>query len=136
MSVSIETSGILEYAREAVDFALEAGATQAEATVSVSDRFSTEARDRTITKLEQSTGKSIHVRVFAGGRKATLVTSAFERGQLREAIAAAVAQARHVADDEFAGLPQPPSRHPLDQSDLELFSDEVAQRDPQIKIDE
>jgi len=136
MSVSIETSSILDFARESVDLALEAGATQADATVSVSDRFSTEARDRTITKLEQSTGKSMHVRVFAGGRKATLVTSDFDRAKLRDAIAAVVAQARHVADDEFAGLPQPPSQHPLDQRDFELFSDDVAQRDPQIKIEE
>lgn len=136
MSVNIEASDILDFARDSVDLALGAGASQAEATISVSDRFSTEARERTITKLEQSTGKSLHVRVFVGGKKATLVTSDFDLSTLRDAVAAAVAQARHVADDEFAGLPQFAPRDPMQQRDLELYSDEVAQRDPQIKIDE
>ncbi|MBV9271218.1 MAG: TldD/PmbA family protein [Candidatus Eremiobacteraeota bacterium] len=136
MSVSIDASAILGHANEAVELALQAGASQAEASVSISDRFSTEARDRTITKLEQSTGKSMHVRVFLGGRKATLVTSDFHRDKLRDAIAASVTQARHVAEDEFAGLPDGISDGSLDQRDLELFSDDVARRDPQLKIEE
>ncbi len=111
-----------------------AGASQAEATLSISDRFSTEARDRAVTKLEQSTGRSLHMRVFVDGRKATLATSDFDRGQLRNAIAEAVAQARHVAHDPFALLPEPGSVN--GQPDLDLYSSTVAERDAQDKIDE
>lgn len=136
MSISLQPSSVLSYAADAVQMALDAGASQAEATMSVSDRFSTEARDRTITKLEQSTGKSLHVRVFAGGRKATLVTSDFEPESLKRAIATTVAQARHVGDDKFAGLPELHERDAMESRDLDLFSDEVAGRQPQEKIDE
>lgn len=135
----IELSGTehaLEYGKWAVDAALGAGATQAEATISINDRFSTEARDRTITKLEQSTGRALHLRVFVDGRKATLATSDFERTNLQNAIADAVAQARHVASDPYATLPDIIDR-PLGQDrDLDLYSEDVAQREAQIKVDE
>lgn len=130
------TTEALEYAQSAVDAALRAGATQAEATISINDRFSTEARDRAVTKLEQSTGRSLHVRVFVDGRKATLATSDFELAHLEEAVAAAVLQARHVASDPYAVLPEASGRDAGEHRDLELFSDDVAQREAQTKIDE
>ena len=129
-----DTTQAIEYAQVAVDAALRAGATQAEATVSINDRFSTEARDRAVTKLEQSTGRSLHLRVFVDGRKATLATSDFDRAHLDEAIGAAVSQARHVAQDPYAALPEAPAAG--HDGDLELFSQDVAQRDAQAKIDE
>ncbi|MGZ3519454.1 MAG: TldD/PmbA family protein [Vulcanimicrobiaceae bacterium] len=136
MSSSMDAAGAVAFARDAVDIAIAAGATQAEATLSVSDRFSTEARDKTITKLEQSTAKTLHVRIFVEGRKAALGSSDFDREHLRQAIRAAVEQARHVAYDEFAGLPELPEGVSLDRADLELYSEEVAERDAQSKIEE
>ncbi|MGH8165213.1 MAG: TldD/PmbA family protein, partial [Rhodanobacteraceae bacterium] len=129
-------SDALTCGRDAVDAAVAAGATQAEATVTIGDRFSVEARDRTITKLEQSRASSLHVRVFVDGRKATLATTDFDRGRVRVAIGAAVAQARHVADDTFGGLPSASRHDPLEESDLELYSQDVVGRDAQSKIDE
>lgn len=136
MSADMDVTQALEYAQLAVETARSAGASQAEATLSVADRFSTEARDRAVTKLEQSTGRSLHVRVFVDGRKATLATSDFQRENLRGAIEAAVAQARHVASDPFALLPDAVQRDPMDEADLDLFSADVASRDAQLKIDE
>jgi PmbA protein len=135
MSDNVNVTQTLEYAWAAVDRALRAGASQAEATLSIGDRFSTEARDRAITKLEQSTGRSLHMRVFVDGRKASLSTSDFDREHLNEAIASAVAQARHVAQDPFALLPERADQ--FDETpDLHLFSEDVARRDAQLKIDE
>ena len=125
----------LDHAQFAVDAAMRAGATQAEATVSVNDRFSAEAREKTITKLEQSTGRSLHVRVFVDGRKATLATSDFERGALASAIEIAVSQARHVAFDPYAMLPDAPASGNA-HGDLALFSEDVSSRDAQTKINE
>ena len=125
----------LDYARNAVEEALRAGASQAEATLSVSDRFSTEARDRAVTKLEQSTSRTLHMRVFVDGRKASLSTSDFDTSHLREAIASAVAQARHVATDAFALLPEL-SKNGNGRRDLELYRADVVRRDAQEKIDE
>ncbi|MDP9111065.1 MAG: TldD/PmbA family protein [Candidatus Eremiobacteraeota bacterium] len=114
--------------------ALKAGASEAEATLSVSDRFSVEARDRSVTKLEQATSKSLHVRVFAEGRKAALFTSDFDPGALQAALEQVVAQARHVAHDPLAGLCD--TGAPLIAEDLELFGDDVAGRDARSKVDE
>lgn len=135
MSANASVRQALEFAQAAVDSALRAGASQAEATLSISDRFSTEARDRAVTKLEQSTGRSLHMRVFVDGRKATLQSSDFDRNNLERTISAAVAQARHVASDPFALLPDISDGKPGD-ADFDLYSDDVAERDAQQKIDE
>ena len=135
----IELSGTeqaVEYGQWAVDAALRAGATQAEAILSINERFATEARDRTITKLEQSTGRNLHLRVFVDGRKATLATSEFQRENLESAIADAVAQARHVAPDPYAALPELRQRSAGEDRDLDLYSEDVAGRDAQTKVDE
>ncbi|HEY8313581.1 MAG TPA: TldD/PmbA family protein [Candidatus Baltobacteraceae bacterium] len=132
----MDAASAVAFARDAVDSALAAGASQAEATFSVSDRFSTEARDSTITKLERSTGKSLQVRLFVDGRRGSLGTSDFEREHLRAAIADTIAAARHVAHDEFAGLPESAGRDMADQSDLELYSEEIVERDTESKIAE
>jgi PmbA protein len=129
---SMDGTQALEYAHEAVAQALRLGASQAEATLSISDRFSTEARGQAITKLEQSIGRALHMRVFVDGRKATLATSDFERAHVSDAIASVVAQARHVAHDPFALLPE--NGHAHDRPDLRLFSNDVVDRDAQRKI--
>ena len=129
-------SDALAFAQKAVDIALDAGATQAEASISVGDRFSCEARDATITKLEQSTGRSLQMRIFAGGRKSGLTVSDFDLKALRATIETAVAQARHVADDPYAALPDRREDESGAHADLELFAQDVPARDPQAKVDE
>lgn len=129
----MDSDAALGIVQSAVRDALEAGASQAEAALAVSDRFSVEARDRSVTKLEQATSKSLHVRVFVAGRKAALSTSDFEPAELRAAVEQVVAQAHHVAHDPLAGLPE---AMPSSQEDLELFARDVATRDARVKVEE
>jgi PmbA protein len=136
MSVDPELAAGMEIAGAALDAARRAGATQAEVSIAISDRFSTEARDRAVTKLEQSTGRSLHVRVFVDGRKATLSTSDFDSESLERTIASAVAQARHVAADPLAALPDPEEHGSLDEVALDLLGEDVMLREAQAKIDE
>jgi PmbA protein len=136
MSAEMSAAEALEYAQAAVKAAQRAGATQSEATLGISRKFSVEARDRAVTKLEQSTARSLHLRVFVDGRKASLATSDFDRARLEEAIAAAVAQARHVEQDPYAALPDETPRDPHDHNDLDLYSEDVVERQAQTKIDE
>ncbi len=124
----------VELAADVVARAVKAGATQAEATLSISERFNAEARGDTITKLEQSTGKSLALRVFVGERKATLHTSDLQAKSLGLLIARTVAGAAYVARDRYAGLP--PASQPKNGSNLEIFAADVATRDAQSKIDE
>ncbi|MBV8245124.1 MAG: TldD/PmbA family protein [Candidatus Eremiobacteraeota bacterium] len=126
---------LIEIARGAVDDAIMAGASECDVNVSQSERFSAEARDKTITKLEQSTAKSLTLRVFVSARKATLTTSDFERDGLRTAIERVVEAARHVAKDEHNGLPDELGLGAQAES-LRLFWSDVAERAPEAKLDD
>jgi PmbA protein len=123
----------LELAAEAAALAAACGAHAAEATVSIARRFHAEAREDVVSKLEQSTAKSLHVRVFVDGRKASLATSDFSRDGLREALRRTIDQAAHVERDEFAGLPDSFS---ADDVQLELYDERVATRGGEEKIEE
>lgn len=124
----------LDFAAEVVKRALSAGATQAEAAITIGERFNAEARGETITKLEQSTGNSLTLRVFAGERKASLHTSDFALGSLGDSIARLLAGARYVAPDRYAGLPEDLSAG--NDADLQIFAADVVERDAQSKIRE
>jgi PmbA protein len=130
---NVDESIALETAQSAVALAGAAGADAAEATVSVARRFHVEAREAVVSKLEQSTGKSLHLRVFAGGRKATLATSDLSFEGLRAAIGRTVERAALVAVDEFAGLPDEfASSLPA----LNLYDPQIALRDGNEKVEE
>ncbi len=123
----------IEIARAAVDAARGAGADQAEATVSVAQRFHVEAREGSIAKLERSTGNGLRVRVLRGGRKATLSTSDLTPGGVRDAVARTVAQAAFVAEDEFAALPDAFGNGDVA---LDLYDPAVEARSDDDKIDD
>ncbi|MDE2572820.1 MAG: TldD/PmbA family protein [bacterium] len=119
-------------AHQAVASAMAAGAGQAEATVLVSDTFSAEARDDQITKLEQSVGRSLSLRVFVDGRKATLGTTDLSRDGLKALIERCVGAARSVERDPLGGLPEP---QPLVASgDLRIEEHDVRARTEEEKL--
>jgi PmbA protein len=123
----------LELAREAVAIARSGGASAVEVTVSGVQRFATEARDTHIEKLERSTGRNLHARIFSGGRKSTLSTSDLTSDGLREAIRRAVELADRVAEDPFAALPEAFAK---DVPDLDLHDPASEARDDDAKIED
>jgi PmbA protein len=129
----MDESAAIELACEALGLATSAGAQSAEASVSIARRFHAEARENVLARLEGSTGKSLFLRVFRAGRKATLSTSDFSPQGLREAVARAVAQADLVAPDEFAGLPEQVG---ADGAQLRLCDPAIGGRDDAEKVEE
>ncbi|HEV3090847.1 MAG TPA: TldD/PmbA family protein [Candidatus Cybelea sp.] len=127
-----ETSA-LDLAREALKLAAAAGSHSAEASVSVARRFHAEARENAISKLEGSIGKSLFMRLFRDGRKATLSTSDLSPEGMNDAIRRAVSQATHVGVDEYAGLPDPIASAGVD---LALYDASIADRDGSEKVDD
>lgn len=124
----------LELAAAAVETATRAGADAAEATLSHAKRFHVEAREKTISKLEQSTAKNLHVRIFRdGGRRVSVSTSDLTREGIANAVRDAFEQAGVVAPDSLAGLPERCGRF---EGDLALFDANVAQRDDALKVDD
>jgi len=127
----------LDYARAAVAFALEAGASQAQARVVSSRRCAVQARDRTLTSLERSSGATLRLRIFCDGRTATLSTTPMSRDDLRSLVAAAVESAGHVERDPHAGLPDPSDlASPDDRPDLALVDAAMRDRSDGERIEE
>ncbi|MGA9945361.1 MAG: TldD/PmbA family protein [Candidatus Cybelea sp.] len=120
-------------ATEALSLANEAGAQSAEASVSIARRFHAEARADVVARLEGSTGKSLFLRVFRDGRKATLSTSDLSSAGLRAAVARAVAHADLVVPDEYAGLPDKFGEAP---AQLRLADPQIGERDGAEKVEE
>ena len=123
----------LDLARAVVEYALRAGAEEAEATVTVADRFSTEARGTEVAKLEQSVARGVTLRVFQRGAKATLSTSDLSPESLRAFAAETVAAARFVTPDANGGLPERDA-FAYAAPDLPTYAQDVRARPPEAKI--
>ncbi len=123
----------ISLASEAVARAQRAGAAEAEAALSITRRFHVEARERTISKLEQSTGRSLHLRLFNAGRRVSVTTSDLTVEGIDRVLREALAQAPFVAADPFAALPDACGRC---AGDLDLFDAHLATRDDMQKIDD
>ena len=126
----------LALAETALGLITAAGATDADASVTVADRFACEARDREVTKLERSRGRGLHVRAFVGTRRATLATSDLSRAGVAALAQRVVAAAAFVGEDPDAVLPEPAGADGVCDHDLGTVSDDVAERHDEEKIEE
>jgi PmbA protein len=125
----------LALASAAVAAALACGASAAEATLTINDRFSAEARGNELTKLEQSRGRSLSMRACAGRRRASLSTTDLTADGIRGLAQRMVAAAAFVGEDEHAGLPDAVAESTEDPA-LAMVEPDVAARAPQAKIDD
>ncbi len=126
----------LALAQTAIELIAQAGATDADATVSIAERFACEAREREITKLERSRGRSLHVRAFVGKRRSTLSTTDLSRDGIAALAQRVVAAAAFVGEDPCAGLPDTAQSDGVCDHDLLTVADDVAARADEDKIDE
>jgi PmbA protein len=124
---------VLEVATNAVEIAKKLGADEAEATVSHARRFHVEARETELTKLEQSTGRTLNMRLITGNRRVSFGTSDVSHETLERMIANALEQAKEVTPDALAGLPRECGAL---TTDLKLFDPELASRDDALKVDD
>jgi PmbA protein len=124
----------LELAQRVVALALEAGATQADATATVTEKFSVEARGTEVEKLEQSVGRGLVLRAFVDGAKATLSTSDLSPDGLRGFVRETVDAARFVAQDPHGGLPEYVAYDASADAALGLYEDDVRTRAAERKI--
>ena len=126
----------LALADAAIALVTAAGATDADAIVEITDRFACEARERDVTKLERSRGRSLHVRAFVGTRYSTLATTDLSRAGVAALAQRAVAAAEFVAEDPHAGLADPVASDGVCDHDLGTVDDDVAARADEEKVDE
>ena len=137
MSAGLEAA--IEIAQLGLRAALDAGAREAEASCTIARRFSVRARDREIDRLEQSTGRSLMLRVFGGSRgalqRATLTTTDLQPDAIASFARRTVDAARYVAPDPYAGLPDS-SAPPDDVASLCIEAADVESRPNDQKLDD
>jgi len=113
-----------EFAQTALDQARALGASGCECDVSEGYGLSVTVRKGEIDTLEHNRDKGLGVSVHFGSRphvkKGHASTSDFTPAALRQTVEAAVAIARHTAEDDAAGLPEP-EQMARDLPDLDLF---------------
>jgi PmbA protein len=126
----------LALAESALKRIVAAGATAADATVTIADRFACQARDRELTQLERSRSRGLHVRAFVGTRRATLSTTDLTAEGIGALAERVVAAAAFVGEDPYAGLPDAAAPGELCDHDLFTVAPDVAERADADKIDE
>lgn len=88
----------------ALEEARRAGASAAEAVVSIDNGLGVSVRLGEVETLEYHRDKGLGLTVYFGQRKGNASTADFRPEAVREAVAAAAAIARHTAEDPYAGL--------------------------------
>ena len=84
-----------------------AGASAADAGVSVDSGLSVTVRMGEVETLEYHRDRGLGVTVYLGTRKGSATTSDLSPGAVEQTVAKAVSIARHAAEDPCAGLPDP-----------------------------
>lgn len=80
------------------------GASACEVAVSIGQGLSTTVRQREVETVEFNRDQGFGITLYVGQRKGSASTSATGLDAVRETVAAALAIARHVSEDECAGL--------------------------------
>jgi PmbA protein len=117
------------FAEQAMELALKAGATEAEAVALEGEEFGVKVRLGQVEELTESGSRALGLRVFfeadGGQRTASVSTSDLSREGIESIVAAAVELARITGADPFAGLPDREAFGTHDADSLALFFDDV-----------
>jgi PmbA protein len=122
-----------ELAGDIVRRALEAGATDAECTISEGEEFSASVRMRELENLKEAGSRAAGLRILIGRKTGSSYTSDLSREGVERLIRGAVELAEITTEDPHAGLPEPEELGSL-KGDLELYKPEVARLETEFKI--
>jgi PmbA protein len=114
--------------------ALDAGATDAECTISEGDEFSASVRMREIEQLKEAGSRAAGLRILIGRRTGSSYTSDLSPDGIRHLVSSALALAEVTTDDPHAGLPEPDELGQVN-TDLQLYSADIEGLATDVKID-
>ncbi len=123
-----------EIAQQTIRQALEAGASDAECTISDGAEFSANVRMGEIETLKEASSRGAGLRVLVGRRMGSSYTSDLTPEGIRLMVQSAIDLAEFTTEDPHADLPEASELGSL-PGDLQLFSDEVASLPTDRKID-
>jgi PmbA protein len=128
------TNHLTELAQDVVRQALNAGATDAECTISEGDEFSSNVRMREVENIKEAGSRGAGLRILIGKRTGSSYTSDLSREGVALMMKSAIELADLTTEDPHAGLPDPDEFGSVD-GDLQLFSPGVAELDTGLKIE-
>src|SRR5512141_1191357 len=98
---------MLELAREIVQLALKAGATDAECTIAEGEEFSANVRMRELENLKEAGSRGAGLRILRGKHTGSSYTSDLSRDGVERLVKSAIELADIPTEDPHAGLPDP-----------------------------
>lgn len=134
MSSRSELDNLQEIARDAIQQALSAGATDAECTLAEGSEFSANVRMGELETLKEAGSRGAGLRVLIGKKTGSSYTSDLTPEGVRQMVAAAVELAALTTEDPHVGLPETSELGSI-PGDLRLFSEDVAKLPAAQKID-
>lgn len=120
-------------AEDALRWAKEAGADDAEVLLNQRLEFSTRVHKGVVETLKESTGRSLQLRVFAGQKQARAATSDLRGETVKGLVQRAIERARLASEDSFAGLPEEFGSLP-ETDTLQLYDPAVEEMTTEEKI--
>lgn len=117
--LAMDESELESLVTQALDEAQKAGASAAEAVVSIDNGLGVSVRMGEIETLEYHRDKGMGLTLYFGQRKGNASTADFSPAAIREAVNAAATIARYTAEDPYSGLADP-ERMARDYPDLDL----------------
>lgn len=117
---SFSEQALRDLAAQVIDVARREGATACEADISESVGKNISVRLSEVETIEYNRDKGVGVTVYLGQRKGHASSSDFSPKAMQETVRAALAIARHTAEDDCAGLPEA-DRLATEFPDLDLY---------------
>jgi PmbA protein len=131
----VTANGLDQIATDVVRWALDAGATDAECTISEGDEFGASVRLGEIEQLKEAGSRAAGLRILIGKRTGASYTSDLTAEGLRHMVRSAIELAEITTDDPHAGLPEPDELGKID-CDLRLYSPDVEALETGMKIEQ
>jgi len=130
----VSENHLSELAGDVVKRALEAGASDAECTISEGDEFSANVRMRELENLKEAGSRGAGLRILIGKKTGASYTSDLSRQGIEHLVKSAIELADITTEDPHAGLPEPEELGAL-AGDLQLYSTDVEQLETALKIE-
>ncbi|QHN02229.1 TldD/PmbA family protein [Granulicella sp. WH15] len=129
-----QTTDLKTLATDALNRALHAGATDAEAVAYEGDEFSALVRLGQVETLKESGSRAIGLRVFIGQRVASTSSSDLSPEGIEKLVEGAIMLAKITSEDPYAGLPEAGEFGQL-AGDLGLYFEDVNEQPPAERIE-
>ena len=120
-------------ARDLVERALKAGASDAECTIAEGEEFTANVRMREVESLKEAGSRGAGLRIMKGRKTGSSYTSDLSPEGIEKLVASAVELAEITTEDPHAGLPDPEEMGSID-GDLKLYSADLETLEPERKI--